>query len=249
MCTFLFSPCGVFAVVVGGLLLATEVTLAAPLPGSPGGISLSQTRVVFVSTDKAQTLAVKNTDSRAYLIQSRVQVAPGETTAASFVVTPPLFTLQPDSRQLLRIVAQGDERPEDRESVYYLSVLAIPAREGKDTSPVQVSMGMRFVIKLFYRPAGLQEGVETTACRLRFMLAPGWLRVENPTPYFQTLGHLTFNGTPVNLDAFPSMLAPFGSGHYPIRGASGQVDWQIVTDYGGLSASCRQAVPSTQETS
>ncbi|WP_025123105.1 MULTISPECIES: molecular chaperone [unclassified Serratia (in: enterobacteria)] len=249
MCTFLFSPSGALAVVTGGLLLASGVTLAAPSPGSPGGVSLSQTRVVFLSTDKAQTLAIKNTDSRVYLIQSRVQMTPDETTAAPFVVTPPLFTLQPDNRQLLRIVAQGDEHPKDRESVFYLSVLAIPAREGKDIAPVQVSMGMRFVIKLFYRPAGLQESMETTACRLRFMPVPGGLRVENPTPYFQTLGHLTFNGTPVNMDVSASMLAPFGSVRYRVTGTSGQADWQTVTDYGGLSARCRQTVPSTQETS
>lgn len=221
----------------------------AALPGSAdGGISLSQTRVVYLSTDKAQTLTVNNTDNRAYLIQSRVQTASDDAASASFMVTPPLFTLQPGNHQLLRILlAQGGGLPADRESVFYLSVLAIPAKEEKAASPVQVSMGMRFVIKLFYRPAGLKVQAEATACRLRFLPVPEGVRVENQTPYFQTLGQLTFNQTPVNLDHQPAMLAPLSAQVYPAPRGSLEARWRTVTDYGGLSTPCQQAVLPTRE--
>lgn len=233
--------------ILGCLLLLPGMTWAT-LPGpTDGGVSLGQTRMIFLSTDKAQALEVKNTDRRAYLIQSRVQIAPDDATAAPLVVTPPLFTLQPQSSQLLRIVAQDNTLPADRESVFYLSVLAIPAQAGKNTASAQVSMGMRFTIKLFYRPASLKANAETTACRLRFTPASAGIQVENPTPYFQTFGQLKLNGTPVNLDAQPSMLAPFGSQNYPTHAASVQAEWQTITDYGGLSGPCQQSVSSTQE--
>ncbi|WP_237735455.1 molecular chaperone [Serratia fonticola] len=224
------------------------ITLAAPSSvEAKGGVSLSQTRVVFLSTDKVQTLTVKNTGKQRYLIQSRVQQAPDDTSPAPFIITPPLFALQPDSRQLLRIMPQGAALPADRESLFYLSVLAIPARGEKEEPVVPVSMGMRFVLKLIYRPVGLKAGLEVTGCSLRLHQDAKGIRIENPTPYFQTLGRLTLNRTPVNLDIQPSMLAPRSAQSYSTQGKVLQAEWQTVTDYGDLSTPCQQTVSSTQE--
>ncbi len=231
---------------LGYLLLPGMVGASQP----EGGISLGQTRVVFLSTDKAQTLTVKNTGNRSYLIQSQALMAPGDTTAAPFMVTPPLFTLQPDSQQFLRILlVHKDKLPNDRESVFYLSMLAIPAKEEKMVSPAQVSLGMRIVIKLFYRPTGLKDVGEVSACRLQFRSVPEGIRIENPTPYFQTLGQLMFNQTPVNLNNQPSMLAPLSAQIYPAPRGNTTVEWKTITDYGGLSTPCQQAVLFTQERS
>ncbi|WP_156293932.1 fimbrial biogenesis chaperone [Serratia oryzae] len=227
--------------ITGLCLLISAPTLAAQNPA--GGISLNQTRVIFLSTDKAQTLAVKNTSKQNYLIQSRVQQAPDDSTAAPFIVTPPMFSLQPDNQQLLRIIPQGAALPADRESLFYLAVIAIPA-SGKELPSARVSMGVRFVIKLFYRPADLKMTPANTTCSLRFSPGVNGVRIENPTPYFQTLGHLKFNGKPVNLDVQPSMLAPMSTQNYTAQGQVTQAEWQTVTDYGGLSTPCQQTLSS-----
>ncbi|AHG18525.1 pilus assembly protein PapD [Chania multitudinisentens RB-25] len=217
-------------------------TLAAQSPA--GGISLSQTRVVFLSTDKAQTLAVKNTAKQSYLIQSRVQQTPDDHTAAPFIVTPPVFSLQPDNQQLLRIIPQGGSLPADRESLFYLAVIAIPAHSSKDIPDARVSMGVRFIIKLFYRPADLKMAPASNPCNLRLSAGVNAVRIENPAPYFQTFGNLKFNGQPVNLDTQPDMLAPMSTQNYTIQGPVTQVTWQTVTDYGGLSTLCQQSIAS-----
>ncbi|MHA7847365.1 fimbrial biogenesis chaperone [Serratia sp. D1N4] len=228
-------------VAISGLCLSISApTLAAQSPA--GGISLSQTRVIFLSTDKTQTLAVKNTAKQSYLIQSRVQLTPDDSTSAPFIVTPPVFSLQPDNQQLLRIIPQGTSLPADRESLFYLAVIAIPAHPGKDIPLAKVSMGVRFVIKLFYRPADLKMA---PTCSLRLSSAINGVRIENPTPYFQTLGQLKFNGKPINLDAQPSMLAPMSTQNYTVKERVTQAEWQTVTDYGGLSTLCQQMVSST----
>ncbi|AHG18913.1 pilus assembly protein PapD [Chania multitudinisentens RB-25] len=232
---------------VAGLCALLSIPTLAAQPAA-GGISLNQTRVIFLSTDKAQTLAVKNTGKQSYLIQSRVQLAPDNVTAAPFIVTPPVFPLKPDNRQLLRIIPQGAALPADRESLFYLSVLAIPAQPSQDIPLARVSMGMRFTIKLFYRPADIKTAPDSALCNLRLSQGVNGVRVENPTPYFQTFGQLKFNNTPVNLDAQPSMLAPLSTQNYPVQGRVTQAEWQTITDYGGLSTPCKQAVLSTQET-
>ena len=231
-------------VAIAGLyLLISTPTLAAQHPA--GGISLNQTRVIFLSSDKAQTLAVKNTAKQSYLIQSRVQLTPDDSTAAPFIVTPPVFSLKPDRQQLLRIIPQGTSLSADRESLFYLTVIAIPAHASKDIPLDRVSMGVRFVIKLFYRPAELKIAA---ACSLQLSSATNGVRIANPTPYFQTLGHLKFNGKPVDLAAQPSMLAPMSTQDYTAQGRVTQAEWQTVTDYGGLSTLCQQTVSSLQET-
>ncbi len=113
-----------FHQVLSSLLLTFSLSAQA---GS-GGISLGQTRVIFSSADKAQTLTVSNSGQQAYLVQARVQNGLDDTTPAPFIVTPPLFSLQGDSRQLLRLLPQGATLPTDQESLFYLSISAIPAQ-------------------------------------------------------------------------------------------------------------------------
>ncbi|WP_235942358.1 molecular chaperone [Yersinia thracica] len=238
---------------VVSLLLAgiLPIVLFVPPTLAVEGISLNQTRVVFSSSDKAQTVAVKNSSDQSYLIQSRIQhpldnAVVDNDLAAPFIVTPPLLPLRPGHRQLLRILSQGAALPTDRESLFYLSVLAIPAQTEKplaESEPAQLSMGFRFTIKLFYRPEGLKPSPELAACQLRVSRTDNAIKIENPTPYFQTLGRLTFNQRPVNLNATSSMLSPMSSQRYPTSTAITQVEWQTITDYGGFSAQCQQMLP------
>ena len=215
------------------------------IPGlADGGISLGQTRIVFISTDRAQVLGVKNSGQERFLIQSRVQMAPGNTLSAPFVVTPPLFTLQPDSRQQLRIVSMGGALPKDRESLFWLSVLAIPAQKVPDTEVSKVSMGMRFGMKLFYRPVYLGAGPQ--ACSLQIRAQSDGVLIDNPTPFFQTFGQLVLNNKPVSLDIQSSMLAPYSSQRYPTESRVIQAQWQTIDDYGVLTEMCHQTVSSAE---
>lgn len=240
------GSCPSFIALIGCLLpfLSGATPEVPSFVSSEGGISLSQTRVVFISTDRAQILTIKNSGPRSWLIQSRVQQGLDNALNAPFIVTPPLFTLQPHSQQLLRIVSLGGRMPTDRESLFTLSLLAIPAAESQSivsNALGKVSLGIRFTLKLFYRPAGLVDGIEAATCRLRMISTSEGIRVENPTPYFQTLGDLTLNGVPVKLTEQPSMLSPFGSHSYSLHTSGAiQTEWQTVTDYGGLSTRCKQ---------
>lgn len=239
------------APLAGTSLLITAIVLTLPVAASTdrdGGVSLGQTRVIFPATGKPQTLTVQNTGRQTYLVQSRVQRAADDNTSAPFIVTPPLFTLGPDSRQQLRIVSQNATLPLDRESLFFLSVLTIPSRSDKIAPPVQLSMGVRFVIKLFYRPGGLAISPTDAACQLRFSRVAQGVQIENPTPYFQTLASLTFNHSPVSLDEPLSMLAPMSQQQYPTTGTITQAEWQTVTDYGGLSPHCQKTVTPSKET-
>lgn len=234
---------GVLTALAGcALMLAGACVQAAG-----GGISTGQTRVIFGSGQKSEKVTLTNQGDRVYLINSRVQRSPDGgaelSGAVPFMVTPPLFRLESDSRNTVMVVRNDTSGlPADRESVFYLSFLAIPAvsRPDEDGSAGEqlqprVSVGIRMVIKLFYRPAGLAVPVQDAPEKLVFTLRGNLLRAENMTPYYQTLAQLRMNGQTVDVREQGAMIAPYTGTDYRITGPAGEVSWSVINDYGGVS--------------
>ncbi|WP_245208656.1 fimbrial biogenesis chaperone [Serratia fonticola] len=215
-----------------------------------GGLSLSQTRVVFEGMAKSAKVTLNNQSDRVYLINSRVLPTSDATRQVTetmpFMVTPPLFRLEKESRNTV-LIAKNDtsKLPTDRESVFYLSFLAIPAvshprevnteaDEGMTTT--QVSLGIRTVIKLFYRPSGLAMPATAAPEKLTFAQQGTQLTVKNPTPYYVTLAQLTLDGRAVNVREQGAMIAPFSEEIFAVNGAiANQIHWSVITEFGGVS--------------
>ncbi|MGP2410506.1 fimbrial biogenesis chaperone [Yersinia sp. 2553 StPb PI] len=104
-------------------------------------------------------------------------------------------------------------------------------------------MGIRFLIKLFYRPDGLNMTPEDAYCKLQFTQVAEGIRVENPTPYFLTLGQLNINHRAVSFEQYPAMIAPHSNQIYPAISPLAMADWRVITDYGILSPKCEYSPP------
>lgn len=220
---------------------------------SDGGISLGQTRVIFEGDRKSEKVIVTNQSERVYLINSRVLSTPEQKAdgqeSLPFMMTPPLFRLDSGGRNAV-LVMRNDTSvlPSDRESVFYLSFLAIPAvskpadSNADEVLQPRVSVGIRSVIKLFYRPSGLGMSAAEAAEKLSFTVKDGVLHAENPTPYYLTLAGLRVDGRRVDVREQDPMLPPYESRVYPIRSGAGEVSWSVIDDYGGVSRTYRQAV-------
>jgi fimbrial chaperone protein len=234
------------ALLVVGVMLAVSQEAAA----GEGGISLSRTRIVFQSTDNAQTLTLQNHGSRPYLVQSAVVTTPGTRDPGPFLTTPPLFRLEANSKNTIRILRKGDVAlPDDRESVFYFTAIAVPAiaqpKEADEASlAARISVGIQNTIKLFYRPAGLAMTPEEAHGRLTFHLQGGEVQVHNPTPYYLTFSRLAFDGTEIQVRDTVSMVAPFSQVSYPVKGQVRQAQWAVINDYGGNSPQFKAAVLS-----
>lgn len=217
--------------VLAGLVLISGLFSNA---ACAGGVGLSATRVIYNESASQASLPVTNSDSHErYLIQAWVEDSSGKK-SPDFVVTPPLFASSPKSENTLRIVYLGKPLPQDREVVYWMNVKAIPAvnpESLKDKNSLQLAILSR--IKLFMRPQGLAMGELDAMNHLRFQQSAGHLTVNNPTPYYQTLVNLSVGGKKL-----PNcMVEPNGQLNVPLpAGASGAVSFQIVNDYGALSA-------------
>ena len=226
------------------LMLAGLLFCSAPVfsQSTSGGLSLSQTRVILSAGSSGENVSRHNPGERPWLIRGRVFTGPEQETPAPFMVTPPLFRLEAGGSNTVRIMPQGIQAlPADRESVFYLSFLAIPpSSRSLDSEPsvsvaAQVTVGVDTVIKLFYRPAGLADTPQVAAGKLSFHYIHRHVEVSNPTPYWQTLSMLSFNGKKVDVRHHGSMIAPYSSRQYPQNKQPQTVEWTVITDYGGNS--------------
>ncbi|WP_118985125.1 fimbrial biogenesis chaperone [Photorhabdus sp. CRCIA-P01] len=207
-------------------------------PCQAAGLSLNKTRVIFTQGERAQTLTVVNTTPQAWLVQVRI-TENQEKTAPAFVVTPPLFRLEANSQNSLRILPAFNRPPfpMDRESLGYVRMNAIPATQSVTDEPVrdQASMSVGMRIKFFWRPRDLPMLPEEAYGQLRFQSQPDGIKACNPTPYFLSLDSLTLDGQALDLNRYPSMIAPQDCVTYVGQGGKKSVSWSMINDYGGAS--------------
>ncbi|AWK40724.1 hypothetical protein A4R40_03905 [Photorhabdus laumondii subsp. laumondii] len=220
------------------LLFWLGLGMAGTEPCQAAGISLNKTRVIFTQGARAQTLTVVNTTPQAWLVQVRI-TGDQEKTAPAFVVTPPLFRLEANSQNSLRILPTFNlpPFPVGRESLGYVQMNAIPAAHpmANEHARDQASMSVGMRIKFFWRPHGLPMLPEQAYGQLRFQSQPGGIKACNPTPYFLSLDSLTLDGQTLDLNRYPSMIAPQDCVTYAGQAGKKAVSWSMINDYGGAS--------------
>ncbi len=192
------------------------------------------TRVIYDSAKKETSLSVKNADKNTnYLIQSWIDnLQEDDKDTVPFIITPPLFKLNTDQENILRIVFTGGSLPQDKESAFWLNVKSIPSTTKTDQNTLQISVKTR--IKLFYRPSGLAGDAHEAYKALTFSRTGQTLTVKNPTPYFVSFQNLKVGTQDIKE---PGMVAPMSNLSWTIpAGASGKVSWKAINDYGSPSA-------------
>ncbi|EOW6515951.1 molecular chaperone [Cronobacter dublinensis] len=199
--------------------------------GIAGGIVVGGTRVIYEGSKKEASLGVKNNSATSpFLLQSWVDTGDGKM-RGPFMVTPPLFRIEPNEDHELRIAKTGN-LPEDRESLFYVNIRAIPPSSPDAVNTLKLVVKTR--IKLFYRPQALLMDAATAYKQLAYHLADGQLVVENPTPFYMVFDNLTVGKTRI-LSA--DMLAPFASQRFalPATETGRGVSWRVINDYGGVT--------------
>lgn len=222
--------------ILAGVLVCTQVAYAE------GGVSFSRNRVIFSEGEKAVTLTANNHGDALWLVQAGVSGSATTTTSSPFMVTPPLFRLEPRSQNVMRILRVGGQLPTDRESVFWFYANAIPSQPAPVGGAAKgagvgasLSISMKTVLKLFWRPSGLKVRPQDAPGKMQFSWRNGEVVVNNPTPYYQTFATLKYDGVPQDTDSVPSMVAPFGELHFRAKQRVNKVSWTVMNDYGGAT--------------
>lgn len=196
-----------------------------------GGVTIGGTRLIYEGSKKEASLNVTNSDVSPYLIQSWAETQNGGADKAPFIVTPPLFRLDANQQNTLRIVRTGGNLPEDRESLFWLNVKSIPAGVKKESgNTLQIAVKSR--IKLIYRPQSLLKGSpEKENGKLSWTINGNRLTVNNASAYYMNFQEVKVGGREVKEATY---VAPMSSTSFPVpAGTAGNITWKLITDYGG----------------
>ncbi|PZQ98785.1 MAG: molecular chaperone, partial [Flavobacterium psychrophilum] len=104
------------------------------LPAS-AGIVMTGTRVIYPASQKEVTIMLKNTENIPALIQTWIDKGdPDETPEkiyVPFVLTPAVVRIDGNKGQSLRLRYTGKGLASDRESIFWLNVLAVPPKKSQ----------------------------------------------------------------------------------------------------------------------
>lgn len=217
-------------------LFRTFILLFAFSHSATAAVSLSGTRVIYPQGKKEVSLEIKNHGSQPVLTQNwiddgNMQASPDKLNVP-FVITPPIARINPEQGQSLRISALGSTLPQDRESVFWINVLEIPAVN--KTAENKLQMAFRTRIKLFYRPEGLTGKPEAAAEQLSWRrISSTQLEAINNTPWNVSLAGVASGRWKAAGDLVPA----WGKKSFTIKSghslsASGDITWTYINDYG-----------------
>lgn len=199
-------------------------------------ISISGTRVIYTEKSKETPVTVKNTDDGSiYLIRSWIAADDkmGSGKNVPFIITPPLFRIDSGQDNVIRITKTNDSAlPKDRESLFWLNVMAVPPEASGKGSKLQFSLNTR--VKLIYRPESINKKAEINEAyqKLQFASATFGVSVKNPTPYYINIASMKFDGVQVKNKSI--IVPPMGVVN--VQGnAHKNVSWAAINDFGGIT--------------
>lgn len=211
---------------------AVLVALLAGASQVQAGLVIGGTRLVYDGDKKEASISVSNPDKTPYLVQSWVDTGEGGAAKAPFAATPPLFRLDNEQENVLRIVRAGGSLPSDKESLFWINIKSIPSASmdsGKNT--LQIAVKTR--IKLIYRPENVKGVPEDVAEKLGWQRSGNNLKISNPTPFYMNFQEVKVAGRPVTGVTY---IAPGDSATFslPAGVTGGNVTWKIISDYGAI---------------
>jgi chaperone protein EcpD len=212
-------------------------------------VTISGTRVVYPLNEREVTVKLDNDSRDPALVQvwmddGNASAKPGEI-KVPFVITPPIFRMNPKKSQTLRVMYSGEPLPTDRESVYWLNVLDIPPKASGAANANTLQFAFRTRVKVFVRPPRLAGTPEEAPAQLSWKLVPAAdghgqaVSVSNPTPYFVSFSEVdVVSAGHTYKNERGGMVAPRGTEVLPVAQmnsvpADATVHYTAISDYGG----------------
>lgn len=194
------------------LLPCVLAPLMCILPAQ-AAVTVGATRVIYKGAEKEANLTLSNKgDDAPFLMQSWVSLY-GDTASKSvpdFIITPPLFRLDPNDENILRIIRIDDKTlPKNQESLFLLNVKAIPALSESQATQNVLQIALKTTIKLFYRPAGLKGEVKDAVKQLKWSASKGQLNVRNDSAFNIVVNEVKINS--LLMKSVPEVIPPLST--------------------------------------
>jgi chaperone protein EcpD len=215
-------------------------------------IVVNGTRVIYPAQKKEVIVNIENFDQMPSLVQVWIDSGDAQSKPESrqvpFIMSPPLFRLDPGKGQTLRLVYTQEPLPLDRESLFWLNILDIPPSQAtnREAPANKLEIAFKHRLKVFFRPPSLIGNASSAPAKINWELIRNEngkraLQANNPTPF-----HVNFNNVDLvvsgkHYEAKSEMVPPFSSRVFniPMLSAIPQgevsVNYTYINDLGGAS--------------
>ncbi|QVK35461.1 molecular chaperone [Enterobacter asburiae] len=205
-------------------------TIASSCQIANATVNIGGTRLVYAGAKKEVSLSIRNPDSSPYLIQTVIDNLDGNQQKPPFIVTPPLYRLDGGKENLMRVIQSGD-LPQDKESMFWLRVKAIPSAP-REQNTLQIAVSTS--IKLIYRPESLKNlDVEKESDKLSWHFSGNQLDINNPTPCYINFNEIIVAGKKITNVSYasPGKTTSFT---LPAGVNSGNIQFSVISDFGAV---------------
>lgn len=198
-------------------------------------VNVDRTRIVMGEDAKSLAVTLTNQSKvQPYLAQSWIDDASGKRSELYLLALPPLQRIEPGKKTQVRIMAlpATASLAKDRETLFYFNVREIPPKSDKE-NVLQIALQSR--LKLFFRPDSIKKKANDRAEeKITVTRENSKLILNNPTPYYITLGYLGGDNKG-NFPGFNSiMIAPFASQDFDAKFDGDTLHVGYIDDFGGL---------------
>jgi P pilus assembly chaperone PapD len=198
-------------------IIACSLLLLSGVPlWTQASVVMTGTRIIYPEGTREKVLQLSNKDDHPNLIQLWMDDGKNQSLPLKsdipFTLTPQIFRMDAQSGQVVRLSYITHDLPKDRESVFYLNFLQIPALKADKQTENKLVLIVNNRLKVFYRPAALKENVDTLGEKLQVTLDSATgdkIKIHNPTGYYISLrdAKLTRNGKTISF-ATNAMFSP-----------------------------------------
>ncbi|HBM3184814.1 TPA: fimbrial chaperone [Klebsiella oxytoca] len=197
-------------------------------------VTMLGTRIIYDGGTKSTDVQLRNRDDFPYVITAwfddgNPESGPQTPTSAPFIVTPPVFRIQPGAGQIVRVVFTGTGAlPQDRESLFWFNFMQVPpanvadAADGRKKNGILVMLRNR--VKLLYRPVGLdgdpQKMLQNLWVSRETRQGRSGITVANNQPFHITLTALRESDSPAIsvTEEKDVIIPPFSQHFFPFAG-------------------------------
>ena len=217
-------------------------------------IFVESSRIIYPQNETDITVKLMNRGRTAALTQHWIDAdestLAAKTSNVPFLMTPPISRIEGGKSQVLRIVYTQEALPTDRESLFYLNILEVPARDKNHldaSDAAEVQMALRVRLKLFFRPEHMGVTIDEVPNKINFEFVDHingemTIRAINPTPYYVSFTGLTAeSGSVIATQNEGGMLAPMETSTFKLQLVNGlslpanmQLSCYYITDFGGV---------------
>ncbi|MDN0123219.1 molecular chaperone [Yersinia aleksiciae] len=227
-------------------IIACSLLLLSGVPlWTKASVVMTGTRIIYPEGTREKVLQLSNKDDYPNLVQLWMDNGDNQSSPAKsdvpFTLTPQIFRMEPQSGQVIRLSYIERNLPKDRESVFYLNFLQIPALKADKQTENKLVLIVNNRLKVFYRPATLKENVDTLGEKIQVTLdgvTGDKVKIHNPTGYYISLrdAKLVSNGKTISF-ATSEMFAPNSTTDLAlpsgVKAKKGELlTLNVVNDYG-----------------